>query len=58
MMGAVYGATGGWTVPLIVLTVLILPQAVAGWLVSRPRYVEDEVVRRVSADVQHGGRAG
>ena len=35
-MGALYGATGGWTVPLLVLIVLLIPQAVAGVLVSRP----------------------
>lgn len=43
MMGALYGATGGWTVPLTVLTLLVVPQAIAGLLVSRPRYLEDEV---------------
>ncbi|MBA2774889.1 MAG: MFS transporter [Nocardioidaceae bacterium] len=52
MMGAVYGATGGWTVPLIVLTVLIVPQAVTGWMVARPRYVEDEVARRTPTGAQ------
>ncbi len=45
MIGAVYGATGGWTVPLLVLIALLLPQAVAGVLVSRERYVEDELAR-------------
>ncbi|MEJ7702155.1 MAG: MFS transporter [Geodermatophilaceae bacterium] len=48
MMGAGYDATGGWTVPLIVLTVLIVPQAVTGWMVARPRYVEDEVAQRAA----------
>ena len=43
LMGALYGATGGWTVPLLVLIVLLIPQAVAGVLVSRPRFLEDEL---------------
>ena len=37
------GATGGWTVPLLILIVLLIPQAVAGVLVSRPRLLEDEL---------------
>ena len=43
LMGALYGATGGWTVPLLLLIVLLVPQAVAGVLVARPRYLEDEL---------------
>jgi CP family cyanate transporter-like MFS transporter len=46
MMGAVYGATGGWTVPLLVLAALVVPQAIGGLLVSHPRYLEDEVADR------------
>ncbi len=45
MMGALYDATGGWTVPLTLLTVLVAGQAAAGWAVSRPRFIEDEVAR-------------
>jgi CP family cyanate transporter-like MFS transporter len=43
MMGALYGATGGWTLPLIVLLILVIPQAVSGLMVARERYVEDEL---------------
>jgi MFS transporter, CP family, cyanate transporter len=43
MMGALYGATGGWTVPLVVLLVLVVPQGVSGLMVARERYVEDEL---------------
>ena len=43
MMGALYGATGGWTVPLVVLLLLVIPQAVSGLMVARERYVEDEL---------------
>ncbi len=43
MMGALYGATGGWTVPLVVLILLVIPQAISGLMVARERYVEDEL---------------
>jgi MFS transporter, CP family, cyanate transporter len=43
MMGALYGASGGWTVPLLVLLVLVIPQGVTGLMVARERYVEDEL---------------
>jgi CP family cyanate transporter-like MFS transporter len=43
MMGALYGATGGWTVPLVVLIGLLVPQAIAGVMVSKPRFLEDEI---------------
>jgi CP family cyanate transporter-like MFS transporter len=43
MMGALYGATGGWTVPLVVLLILVIPQGVSGLMVARERYVEDEL---------------
>lgn len=46
MMGALYGATGGWTLPLTVLALLVIPQAIAGLLVSRPRHLEDELGSR------------
>ena len=43
LTGALYGATGGWTVPLTALILLVVPQAVCGALVSAPRYLEDEL---------------
>ncbi len=43
MMGVLYGVTGGWTVPLVVLLVLVIPQGVSGLVVSRERFVEDEL---------------
>jgi len=45
-MGLVYDLTGGWTVPLIGLIVLVVPQLLAGLAVSRPSYVEDAVAGR------------
>jgi CP family cyanate transporter-like MFS transporter len=40
-MGFLYDLTGGWTVPLVALIVLTVPQLVTGLLVSRPAYLED-----------------
>jgi MFS transporter, CP family, cyanate transporter len=44
-MGVLYQLTGGWTVPLLTLTGLIVPQMAAGLLVSRPAYLEDQIAR-------------
>jgi len=44
-MGLLYQLTGGWTVPLLTLTGLIVPQMAAGLLVSRPAYLEDQIAR-------------
>ena len=44
-MGLVYDLTGGWTVPLVGLIVLVVPQLVAGLTVARPSYIEDEIGR-------------
>jgi CP family cyanate transporter-like MFS transporter len=40
-MGALYAATGGWTVPLAALVAVCVPLFVTGMLVSRPVYLED-----------------
>jgi CP family cyanate transporter-like MFS transporter len=45
-MGVLYEATGGWTVPLVVLTVLVAGQLVAGLMVARPSYIEDFLPER------------
>lgn len=42
-MGILYDATGGWTVPLWTLLVLVLGQLVAGLAVARPSYIEDQL---------------
>ncbi len=46
MVGVLYGETGGWTWPLIVLIALLVPQMIAGVRVSMPRYLEDEIADR------------
>jgi CP family cyanate transporter-like MFS transporter len=45
-IGVLYDATGGWTVPLSVLCVVVLGQIAAGLLVARPSYIEDFLPRR------------
>jgi CP family cyanate transporter-like MFS transporter len=42
-MGVLYDVTGGWTVPLVGLIVLVVPQLAAGLMVSRPSYIEDAI---------------
>lgn len=44
-VGVLYEATGGWTVPLSVLTVLVAGQLAAGLVVARPSYIEDQIRR-------------
>ena len=45
-MGLLYETSGGWTVPLVALMALCVPQLVAGLSVSRPAYIEDAIERR------------
>ncbi|MEU0794235.1 MFS transporter [Amycolatopsis sp. NPDC005961] len=40
LLGVVHDASGGWTVPLVVLLVLFVPQAVVGAVAGRDRQVE------------------
>ncbi|HEX5985135.1 MAG TPA: MFS transporter [Nocardioides sp.] len=45
-VGVVHDVTESWTVPLILLTLLSIPQLVTGWMVSKRRYVEDALPDR------------
>ena len=45
-VGVVHDLTEGWTLPLILLTLLSVPQLITGWLVSKRRYVEDALPDR------------
>ncbi len=45
-VGLLHDLSGGWTVPLLVLLALTVPQLLAGWAVSRPAYVEDQLGSR------------
>ena len=42
LFGALHAATGGWTWPLIFLTLVALAPIAAGIVLSRPRMIEDE----------------
>jgi CP family cyanate transporter-like MFS transporter len=45
-IGLLRDVSGGWTVPLIALLVITVPQLLLGLAVSRPAYVEDELTAR------------
>jgi CP family cyanate transporter-like MFS transporter len=45
-VGVVHDVTESWTVPLILLTLLSIPQLITGWMVSKRRYVEDALPDR------------
>jgi MFS transporter, CP family, cyanate transporter len=40
-VGVLHDLTGGWTVPLVTLAVLAVPQVAVGLMVSRRRFLED-----------------
>ena len=45
-MSALYDATGAWTAPLLLLTLLMVPQVALGLYVARPAAIEDQLPRR------------
>lgn len=48
-VGALFGLTGGWTVPIGFLLLLVLPQVAAGLVAAKARYVDDELAVPVPA---------
>ena len=42
-MGLLYDRTGGWTVPLVALIALVIPQLIAALTVASPSYIEDAI---------------
>jgi CP family cyanate transporter-like MFS transporter len=42
LVGLLYEATGGWTMPIGFLLVALGVQTAAGLAIARPRFVEDE----------------
>lgn len=42
-VGLLYEATGGWTVPLMLMIALVVPMALLAAYVGRPCYVEDQL---------------
>ncbi|WP_307055751.1 CynX/NimT family MFS transporter [Streptomyces achromogenes] len=45
LVGVLYQHSGGWGLPLALMTALMIPQTVVGVLAGRDRTVEDEAVR-------------
>ncbi len=43
LVGTIYDSTGGWTTPLWLLAVLVLPLMAVGAYVGRPAYLEDQL---------------
>lgn len=63
IVGVARDLTGGWSVPLALLTAALVPLAMTGWTIARPRYIEDEAGSRhrqrvfdTSGDSSEGGR--
>ncbi|MFI1167781.1 CynX/NimT family MFS transporter [Streptomyces sp. NPDC020801] len=50
LVGVLYQSSGGWGLPIALMTGLMLPQMAAGWLAGRDRTVEDEAARRGGPD--------
>jgi CP family cyanate transporter-like MFS transporter len=42
-MSVLYDATGGWNAPLLMLTLLMVPQVLLGMYVARPAAIEDQL---------------
>jgi CP family cyanate transporter-like MFS transporter len=42
LVGVLYQGSGGWGLPIALMTGLMVPQMVVGWLAGRDRTVEDE----------------
>jgi CP family cyanate transporter-like MFS transporter len=51
--GVLHDATGGWTVPIVVLSAFLVPQLAAGLMAARNRTVEDDLEGRSEALAVH-----
>ncbi|MGX1566712.1 CynX/NimT family MFS transporter [Streptomyces sp. NPDC055506] len=45
LVGVLYQHSGGWGLPIALMSALMIPQMVVGWLAGRDRTVEDEADR-------------
>ena len=43
LFGVLHDLSGGWTLPYVLVFAMLGVQLVAGWRISRPRYIEDEL---------------
>ncbi|WNM34251.1 MFS transporter [Streptomyces sp. Li-HN-5-11] len=46
LVGVLYQGSGGWGLPIALMTGLMVPQMVVGWLAGRDRTVEEEAAAR------------
>lgn len=46
IVGLLHDVTDGWTVPLIFLSVTVVPAMIAAVILAKPRFVEDEIAER------------
>jgi CP family cyanate transporter-like MFS transporter len=49
-LGALFDLTGGWTIPLCSLLLLVIPQVVTGLIAAEPTYVDDEIAPRPTGE--------
>ncbi|MFJ9590294.1 CynX/NimT family MFS transporter [Streptomyces acidicola] len=49
LVGVLYQHSGGWGLPIALMTGLMIPQIVVGFLAGRPGTVEDEAARRAES---------
>ncbi|MGW4274830.1 CynX/NimT family MFS transporter [Streptomyces seoulensis] len=45
LVGVLYQSSGGWGLPIALMTALMIPQMLVGWLAGRNRTVEEEAAR-------------
>ncbi|MFI2639438.1 CynX/NimT family MFS transporter [Streptomyces sp. NPDC018610] len=45
LVGVLYQSSGGWGLPIALMTALMIPQMLVGWVAGRNRTVEDETAR-------------
>lgn len=55
-VGVLYDLTGGWTLPLAMLSVTFVPLLIAGLMVARPSYIEDQLPTPVHVGPSPAGR--
>jgi CP family cyanate transporter-like MFS transporter len=55
LLGFLHAATGGWTIPVVVLLVLAVAQVIAGWLAGRALTVPRPVLAGQDRPVTSAG---
>jgi len=57
VIGIIHNATGSWTLPLVVLMLAVLPGGFAAIVLSRPRFVEDDLEKSARKRSAHQERS-